>query len=284
MVVLPGLRCGGLARRLPRVGLVFRILVVDDSPIDAALLMEGLKSLVRECEVDWVKDGGAALDFLYRRGAFASARRPQLILLDINMPRVTGLEALDAIKRDPDLRLIPVIVLSASPWPADVRRSYQAYANGYVQKPTSLEGLKRLIGALETFWMGVAVLADASVQPAGSYAGAAIAREMVEAKSQAIGSNEPAAAVDVPVPIGASCVENRTLLDEFGAAVHDLLKLHEDQFQAIIQGDSDSSRFDLLIHMANEKKQLAKYAYIRHVESHGCATYHAIDQTRTRSD
>lgn len=263
---------------------MFRILVVDDSPVDAALLMEGLKSLVRECLVDWVKDGAAALDFLRRRGEYASARRPQLILLDINMPRITGLEALDVIKRDPDLRLIPVIVLSASPWPADVRRGYQAYANGYVQKPTSLEGLERLIRAIETFWMGVAVLADASVLPAGSYAGAVIAREMVEAKSQAMGSNEPAAAADVPVPKGADCVENRTLLDEFGAAVHDLLKLHEDQFQAIIQGDSDSNRFDLLIHMANEKKQLAKYAYIRHVESHGCATNHAIDQTRTRSD
>lgn len=258
---------------------MFRILVVDDSPVDAALLMEGLKGVIRECQVDWVDDGAAALEFLRRRGAHAGAHRPQLILLDINMPRVTGLEALDAIKSDPDLRLIPVIVLSASPWPEDVRRSYSAHANSYVQKPTSLEGLELLIRAIEIFWMRVAILPEDTVEPGGRHAGAPIARDMREAKSHAMKSNEPVSAADGPVPMGVGCVENRKLLDEFGAAVHDLLKLHEDQFQAIIQGDSDSSRFDLLIHMANEKKQLAKYAYIRHVESHGCATYHAVEQT-----
>jgi two-component system, chemotaxis family, response regulator Rcp1 len=260
---------------------VFRILVVDDSPVDAALMIEGLKGLIRECQVEWARDGAAALDFLRRRGTYAGAQRPHLILLDINMPRVTGLEALDAIKSDPDLRLIPVTVYSASPWPEDVRRSYQAHANAYVQKPTSLDGLERLIRAIEIFWMRVAILADDTVEPGGSRAGVPIAREMWEAKSHAMRSDEPADAADVPVPIGVGCVENRKLLDEFGAAVHDLLKLHEDQFRAIILGDSDSNRFDLLIHMANEKKQLAKYAYIRHVESHGCGTNHAVDQTRT---
>lgn len=263
---------------------MFRILLVDDSPVDAALLIEGLKGLIRECQLDWVKDGAAALDFLRRHGAYAEAPRPQLILLDLNMPRLNGLEALDAIKSDPDLRLIPVIVLSASPWPDDVRRGYQAYANSYVEKPTSLAGLERLIRAIEIFWMHVAVLVEPNDQPSAKYAGAAIAHSRAEAKSQAMKSTGPPVAADVAVPGIVGCVENRKLLDEFGAAVHDLLKLHEDQFQAIIQGDTDSNRFDLLIHMANEKKQLAKYAYLRHVESHGCATYHAFDQTRTRSD
>jgi hypothetical protein len=69
----------------------------------------------------------------------------------------------------------------------------------------------------------------------------------------------------------AVCQEHNRLLDEFGAAVRDLLLLHEQQFLAIVDGDSECSRFDVLIHMANEKKQLAKYAYIRHVEAHGCS-------------
>ena len=66
------------------------------------------------------------------------------------------------------------------------------------------------------------------------------------------------------------CEEGRRLLDGFGIAVHELLSLHEQQFAAIVNGESDSERFDLLIHMANEKKQAAKYAYLHHVETHGC--------------
>ena len=73
------------------------------------------------------------------------------------------------------------------------------------------------------------------------------------------------------------CEEHRLLLDDFGAAVHELLRLHQDQFAAIVQGDEDSSRFDLLIHLANERKQQAKYAYLEHVESHGCASLDASE-------
>jgi hypothetical protein len=69
----------------------------------------------------------------------------------------------------------------------------------------------------------------------------------------------------------SGCQEHRRLLDEFGAVVQELLLLHEHQFLSIVQGDSDCNRFDLLIHTANERKQQAKYAYIRHVESHGCS-------------
>jgi len=71
----------------------------------------------------------------------------------------------------------------------------------------------------------------------------------------------------------SGCEEHRRLLDEFGQAVYELLQLHEHQFLAIIQEDSDCHRFDLLIHMANEKKQAAKYAYLHHVESHGCSNF-----------
>jgi len=73
----------------------------------------------------------------------------------------------------------------------------------------------------------------------------------------------------------SSCAEHDRLLIEFGAAVRELLDLHEQQFLAIVGGDSDSSRFDVLIHMANEKKQLAKYTYLRHVDAHGCLNHDA---------
>jgi hypothetical protein len=77
----------------------------------------------------------------------------------------------------------------------------------------------------------------------------------------------------------AFCLESRNLLDAFGETVQELLLLHEQQFQATVAGDQDSDRFDLLIHMANEKKHVAKYAYLRHLETHGCSKYDAIKQS-----
>ena len=79
----------------------------------------------------------------------------------------------------------------------------------------------------------------------------------------------------------SGCEEHKRLLDGFGAAVQELLRLHENQFLAIVEGDTECHRFDILIHMANEKKQLAKYAYLRHVEAHGCSDINAIKQART---
>jgi hypothetical protein len=77
----------------------------------------------------------------------------------------------------------------------------------------------------------------------------------------------------------SGCEEHRRLLDEFGMAVHELLGLHDQQFLAIVQGDPECNRFDLLIHMANEKKQQFKYDYLRHVESHGCSNTDALNKT-----
>lgn len=74
------------------------------------------------------------------------------------------------------------------------------------------------------------------------------------------------------------CEDARRLLDAFGEAVQDLVRLHEEQFQSILAGDLESTRFDDLIHMANEKKQEAKYAYLKHLETHGCSTYDGTDQ------
>ena len=79
----------------------------------------------------------------------------------------------------------------------------------------------------------------------------------------------------------SGCEDHNRLLEDFGAAVRELLELHEQQWSAIVDGDDDCYRFDLLIHMANEKKQLAKYTYLRHVDAHGCSDFNALNKTRT---
>jgi chemotaxis family two-component system response regulator Rcp1 len=142
---------------------VFRILVVEDNPADAFLLKETFQILSSPYHLDWVKDGSDALDLLYRRGSYANTSRPSLVLMDLNMPGVNGLEVLRAIKSDPDLSMVPVIMFSASAWPEEVRQSYGNYANGYVQKPTTLEQSVRLVRAIEAFWMDFVVLAGPSV-------------------------------------------------------------------------------------------------------------------------
>jgi len=251
-------------------GNTFRILVVDDDPAGAHLLRELTKNLQRRHELHFVWDGVQALDFLNRRGGYANAERPHLVLLDVNLPRLGGLETLAAIKSDPELCTIPVIMLSTSNSPQDVRKSYQARANCYVQKPANLERSVKLVEAIEAFWM------DFVLAPEGNPAifeeirsGPPIASQSAEATSRARSMERP------------GCEEHDRLLDECGMAVREVIELHEQQFLAIIEGDSECHRFDLLIHMANEKKQLTKYAYLRHVEAHGCSNTNAVKQTRT---
>ena len=84
-------------------------------------------------------------------------------------------------------------------------------------------------------------------------------------------------------PVLAGCQEHARCLERFGAAVREVLELHEQQWSAIIDGDLDSCRFDVLIHMANERKLAAKYAYLRHVEAHGCSDFNAFNKTRAGS-
>jgi chemotaxis family two-component system response regulator Rcp1 len=242
---------------------MFRILVVDDDPAAAYLLRKLMKNLQCPHELYAVKDGLEALEFLRRRGIHNNIARPNLILLDFHMPRMSGLETLAAIKSDPELRFIPVIMLSTSNRPEDVRRSYEAHANSYVQKPTDLERSIKLIQAVEAFWIEFAIAA-----PFPEQFGPAIAPLPDEARSRAITKSS------------CDCLVHERLLNAFGAAVHELLQLHEQQFRAIVEGDTECNRFDLLIHMANEQKQSAKYAYLRHVESHGCSNTDAVNKIR----
>jgi chemotaxis family two-component system response regulator Rcp1 len=283
------------------MGIVFRILIVDDDPAGVNLLRELMKNLHRQHELHFVWDGVEALDFLHRRGAYANAPRPNLILLDVNLPRLGGLETLSAIKSHPELCVIPVIMLSTSSSPHDVRKSYQARANCYVQKPTDLGRSVMLIQAVEAFWMDFALLPTGEDRyaprkrqltdskrdnptfdaPSGEIrSGQPIAFQPAEASSQAM-QNERSPAETSVLSGRSECEEHNRLLDGLGLAVREIIELHEQQFAAIREGDTECHRFDLLTHMANEKKQLAKYAYLRHVEAHGCATLHVFKQART---
>lgn len=281
-----------------RTGRVLRILVVDDNRAQAVLFKEVMTNLRCRYELHFVWDGVEALDFLHRRGVFADAPRPNLILLDINMPRLGGLETLSAIKSDPELYVIPVIMFSSSVSPEDVRESYQAHANCYMQKPDDLERCVKLVQVVESYWMDFGTLpaceerkgnrrqsADSNIASATwgvpsqpPPAGYPIAKQPGEARTRAM--VEPAGTELSSAVKKHGCEEHNRLLSEFGIAVRELVALHEQQFQAIIERDNESSRFDLLIHMASEYKHRAKYAYLRHVESHGCSNLDA-DQTRT---
>jgi CheY-like chemotaxis protein len=140
------------------------ILLVEDSPEDfevtvRALRKAGLANPIFRCE-----DGDEALDFLSRRGRFAdpeAAPRPGIILLDLNLPGTDGREVLAAVKADPALRPIPVVVLTTSTDERDIDRCYQAGANSYVNKPVDLEGFMRAIQGLKDYWFEIVILPKA---------------------------------------------------------------------------------------------------------------------------
>jgi chemotaxis family two-component system response regulator Rcp1 len=134
------------------------ILLVEDSPSDAQLMIEVFKETTLPKNLSIVKDGVEALQFLRRQGFYQSSPRPSLILLDLNLPRLNGKELLSEIKNDPNLKTIPVIVLTTSTSPSDVLKSYQQYANCYITKPIGIEDLMRVVQSIETFWLQVATL------------------------------------------------------------------------------------------------------------------------------
>lgn len=136
----------------------FEILVVDDEPAGARLTLEALRGNVPAKRVSVVHDGVEALAFLRREGKFASAARPHLVILDLNMPRKNGLEVLAEIKTDRDLRRIPVIVLTTSEAERDIRMSYDLHANCYLTKAADLDAFAATMHRLEEFWLSAARL------------------------------------------------------------------------------------------------------------------------------
>lgn len=128
------------------------ILMVEDSPGAVRLTVEALRDAGLPNRLHVVEDGAAALDFLYCRDPYGDAARPDLVLLDLNLPRKNGAEVLDEIRRDPALNGIPVVVLSTSHAESDVARCKALAANCYVVKPMDYEGFVAVVAELKRFW------------------------------------------------------------------------------------------------------------------------------------
>ena len=137
------------------------ILVVDDDDADALMIEEALEATDPHSAVRRVTDGREALDYLRRVGKFADAHRPDLILLDLNMPRMDGRETLEAIKTDDQFKAIPVVILTTSGATPDIVSSYQHRANAYVTKPFGLDDFESTVRQIDRFYREVAVLPEA---------------------------------------------------------------------------------------------------------------------------
>jgi len=135
-----------------------QILLVEDNPGDARLAVEALKEGKARNNLYHAKDGVEALDFLRRREGYAGMPRPDLIMLDLNLPRKDGREVLREIKADDELRLIPVVVLTSSAAERDLVKSYGLHANAYVVKPLDLDQFIEMVHAIENFWFAVVKL------------------------------------------------------------------------------------------------------------------------------
>lgn len=134
------------------------ILLVEDNPGDARLAQEAIREAQMRNHLNWVVDGVEALTFLRRQGEHRQAPRPDLILLDLNLPRKDGREVLAEIKKDERLKRIPVIVLTTSEAEEDISRAYRLKANCYITKPLELDHFVRIVKSIEDFWFRVVKL------------------------------------------------------------------------------------------------------------------------------
>jgi two-component system, chemotaxis family, response regulator Rcp1 len=134
------------------------ILLVEDNPGDVELTREGLESAKVNNHLSVVMDGMEALAFLRREGQYASAPRPDLILLDLNLPKKDGREVLAEIKADEHLRVIPLVVLTTSKADEDILKSYKLNANCYITKPVDFASFVQIVRAIDSFWFTVVVL------------------------------------------------------------------------------------------------------------------------------
>lgn len=144
-----------ITKSLPRL---IDILLVEDSPADILLTREALEQNKFVKEIHVAEDGIQAMDFLYKRGKYASAPRPDLILLDLNLPRKNGREVLAEIKGDPGLRAIPIVVLTTSNDEGDILKAYNLNVNCYVVKPVGFENFMRAMQSIRHFWFNVVTL------------------------------------------------------------------------------------------------------------------------------
>jgi CheY-like chemotaxis protein len=137
---------------------VIDVLLVEDDPGDVLMTREAFQHYKIRNQLHVVTDGEQALQFLHRTGEYASAPRPGLILLDLNLPRRDGLEVLAELKADPRLRVIPVVILTTSQAEEDILRSYSLHANAYVSKPVDFERFMEVIRQIDSFFVTVVQL------------------------------------------------------------------------------------------------------------------------------
>ena len=130
------------------------ILLVEDNPADVRLIKEIFKDFKTLNEMHVVNNGIEAMDFLYKRGDYKNVPRPDIVLLDLNLPRKDGREVLIEIKEDENLKLIPVIVLTTSSAPEDISETYN-YANSFITKPANLDNFIKVLKSLENFWINM---------------------------------------------------------------------------------------------------------------------------------
>lgn len=139
------------------------ILFAEDSEDDAMLTMRALKKSGLDNKLHHVKDGAEALDFMYCRGVYASRNikeHPKLILLDLKMPKVSGMEVLEKIKSDPNIKSIPVVILTSSQEDPDIKKCYDLGANSYIVKPVDSDKFFKSIKELGLYWMGLSQSLD----------------------------------------------------------------------------------------------------------------------------
>jgi CheY-like chemotaxis protein len=143
---------------LENIGRVAEFLLVEDNPGDVRLTCEALTESKVKNNLSIVGDGLEALAFLHREGKYANAPRPDVILLDLNLPKKNGLEVLEEIKADPVLKRIPVVIITSSEAEQDILKTYDLHVNCYVNKPVDLEQFIKVVQSIESFWLTIVKL------------------------------------------------------------------------------------------------------------------------------
>jgi CheY-like chemotaxis protein len=261
-----------------------RLLTADDDRGIRWMLEIQFRTLSIPSQLEFAEDGAQLLKILQEKGTPAQPL-PNLILLDLNMPYKDGLETLQVLKSHAEWSSIPVIIFSTFAQESEVRNAYEAGANCYLQKPSDLAGWERLVHAIAAFWAEFAIYprpAKSHILPLAK--GTSVAVAGPEASSEMMWKSGSRTAGSAIPARHLGCDEQSRLRTSLAETVKELLGLHQEEFDAIVQGDAEWARFDLLIHMANEKKQQAKYNFVRHLETHGCSSTYGSHQNGTGSD
>ena len=140
------------------IGRLAEFLLIEDNPGDVRLTKEALKDSKVRNHLNVLGDGFSAMDFLNRKPPYENAPRPDIILLDLNLPKMDGREVLARIKADPDLRRIPVVVITSSEAEQDILKTYDLHVNCYVTKPVDLDQFIKVVQSIETFWLTIVKL------------------------------------------------------------------------------------------------------------------------------